>query len=78
MTEDNSPEDWQVILAQVYRTEPKSWIPVLEMLIESEAEDTVFPLEVEGDSVVLPKDGLVVVVAHTLELLLDFRCEHGS
>jgi hypothetical protein len=76
MTEDFNPQEWRVILNRVYQAEPKSWIPVAEMFIESAAEDEEFPLELVGNSVVIPRDRLVIELAETLKLLLDYRREH--
>jgi hypothetical protein len=73
MTDDFNPEDWRVILSRVYRAEPKSWIPVVEMFLESAAEDEQCPLELVGNDVVIPRDRLVIVVAEVLAHLLDYR-----
>lgn len=78
MSEDNSPEDWRVILAQVYQAEPKSWVPVAEMLIESAAEDDNIPLELVQDAVIIPKDELVQALATVLQKLLDYTTNYDS
>lgn len=73
MTDDFNPEEWRVVLNRVYLAEPKSWIPVVEMFLESAAEDEQCPLELVGDDVVVPRDRLVIVVAEVLAHLLDYR-----
>jgi len=76
MTDDFNPQEWRVILNRVYATEPRSWKPVAEMLLESADRDEDFPLTLVESSVVIPRDILVIELAEVLEHLLDYREQH--